>query len=388
VPPELQTMKILAADLWPIGAADENWHVAAERERVASQMRLQQLVENILLYDQVVLPTDNFLSIRILADSFGAEGLSQLIDEGIVRFIRAKGMLVYVGEGHGISFIDSVQPGTSGRPLGPMWVPTGVAAYAILREIPGVTDRRARQIAQGIISATKEIELSHLRDELREGTLAAATSPTMDDSLRITSPDIQNLPGKNANQIILPSSFRKPLEPDNDIGRLLRIARTQLEILTQQQAGCDDISTLSPIGKVLSATPGGSLRHLYEITDVPDVGTAVIKGTVSLEKVIELRNSRHWQQFAQWFHAECGADPTRVGKEYIKLLKEPGVLDSTFFKTVRLLLPTFLGFVSPEAGIALAAADMYLTPTIKGPSAKYFIERLEQITETQSAGMA
>ena len=193
-------------------------------------------------------------------------------------------MLAYVGEGHGISVMSAVSPGNTGQPLGPMWLPIGVAAYSILREVPGTTDLRARQMAVKIASATREIDLGHFRAEIRDNTKAVALSHLLDESLKIRSPDLENLPGKTANQITIPSKFRQPLEPDNDIGRLLRIARTQQEIIAQHQTNCEDLSTLSPIGKVLSTETGAVLRHLYEITDAPDVGTAVIRGVHRLGK--------------------------------------------------------------------------------------------------------
>ena len=357
-------MKILAADLWPIAGADETFLAAADAERVASQMRLQQIVENILLYEQVVVPTDNLLSVRILADTFGVEGLALLIDEGVIRFVRFRGMLAYVGEGHGVSSITSVSPGTTGQPLAPMWLPTGVAVYEILRGIPGLTDRRAKQMAVKFASATKEIELGQaFCAEIRDSTRAVALSPLLDESLKILSPDLDNLPGKNANQIIIPGKFRQPLEPNNDIGRLLRIARTQQEIIAQRHMHCEDLSTLSPIGKILSTEEGIALRHLYEITEAPDVGTAVMRGSASLGQVIDLRNSRHWQEFANWFHDTCSSDAARVGREYVKLLRQPSALDSPFFKTVRLLIPAAIGVISPITGVDAARQICFSRPS-------------------------
>jgi hypothetical protein len=50
---------------------------------------------------------------------------------------------------------------------------------------------------------------------------------------------------------------------------------------------------------------------------------------------------------------------------------------------VRLLISTVVGVISPIAGVAAAAADTFLVPKLKEPSAKYFVEELEQLSANQ-----
>ena len=334
-------------------------------------MRLRQLVENVLLYEQVILPTDDFVSLRVLAQAFGPEALAILLDAEILKFRRFKGALAYVGAGNGLSVI-KMGVGESKRPLGPMWLPTGVAATAILAEMPGVSPLRAKQIAAKIVHSTREVDLDTLQDALRSRTYASARVSRLNSRLGIPNRDLRNL-GIRPDQLRLVGSLEENTNPKDDIDKLMIVARTQLELIAKEQSDCDDLSTLSPVGKILAARERteSALSHLYEITDVPDLGTAVMQGAISMAQIVELRSSRHWLEFSRWFHETCRKEPTKVAKEYVKLLKTAGPLDTPFFKVVRILASTIVGIVSPVAGVVAAAADSFLVPKLKEPSAKY-----------------
>lgn len=237
-----------------------------------------------------------------------------------------------------------------------------------------------------VASVTKEIELSHIADLVQTRTFQTCTSKNVDPEFAISQPDLRNLSGKRNDQLTLCGPVNKPLDPNNDIGRLMRVARTQLEIAGKEQAECTDISTLSPIGRLIASNDTTAMAALFQITDAPDIGKATIEGALSIKNIIALKESRHWQEFVTWFHEECAADPAKVGREYVKLLRKAGPLDSPFFKIIRFLIPTALGFVPVIGGAASAAlglADSFGVPKVKEASPKYFIEELEQLAEQQ-----
>lgn len=378
-------MKIFAADLWPALGATQTFGDATQLELARNQMRLRQLIENVLLYDEVILPTDNFLSLNVLAQAFGPEAIAILIDEGILKFVRFTGMLAYAGAGNGLTIIKLAGSGTSNKPIGPMWLPTGVAAKEILCSQPGIRELRAKQIAAKVVHATKEIDLDGIREMLRARTYESATSAELDAALRVHS-DNPNTLGIRADQLRLLGNFQDDKIERDDIDKLMLVARTQLELIGREKANCDDISTLSPIGKVLATRlhPDTSLQSLSEISDVPDLGTSVMQGATTVTQIVNLRNSKHWREFVIWFHENCGKEPRHVAKEYVKLLKGTARLDTAFFKTLRLLIATGVGVLNPPAGVAVAVADSFLLPKIKEPSPKYFIERLEQLSPQQT----
>jgi hypothetical protein len=375
-------MRILAADLWPSTGVD-GFNRASEIELASAQMRLHQFVENVLLYDQVVIPTDDFISLNVLAKSFGLSALETLLDEAVLKFWRLQGQLVYAGAGHGITFINSWKT-VDGTPVSPLWLPTDIAVAAILRkEIPSATPEQAHNLAAKVSKATVEADLDAINLEAKKRSHGAAQSPSMDPRLAISDRDLNNL-GIGPDQVRLLGRLNEAPQIEDSIYKLMVIARTQIEMIAGEQTACNDISTLSPVGKIIAANRSKtSLDRLYEITDVPDLGAAAWNGTVSMKQIVELRNSRNWQQFVQWFHETCAKEPDAVGREYVKLLRAHAPLDSPFFKLVRLLISTVAGALSGGLGVAVSAADAFLVPKIREPSAKYFIERLEQLSPTQ-----
>ena len=251
-------MKILAADLWPPGR-NVSYAEASKLELVRGQMRLRQLIENVLLYDQVVLPTDNFLSLRFLAQAFGVEALAILMDEDILKFNRFSGQLAYAGASHGLTVIkvDVARTAQAKGSVGAAWMPTGVAATAILSDLPGITPLRAKQIAAKVVHATKETELSAIIAKLRGSTYEAAHSSEMDPRLRLSNPNLNDL-GIRADQVRILGDLEDRNASD-DIDKLMLIARTELELFAKEKNGCDDLSTLSPWGRYL--LPNWGTRH-------------------------------------------------------------------------------------------------------------------------------
>jgi hypothetical protein len=60
------------------------------------------------------------------------------------------------------------------------------------------------------------------------------------------------------------------------------------------------------------------------------------------------------------------------------------MVDGFLGRTIRFLATTAVGVVNPIAGVAAAAADAYGVPLVRRPSAKFFVERLEQLSPRQS----
>ena len=56
-----------------------------------------------LLYDKVIVPTHDFMSVVILISVFGEDGVAELIENNAVSFVRVKGALAYIGNGGGLA---------------------------------------------------------------------------------------------------------------------------------------------------------------------------------------------------------------------------------------------------------------------------------------------
>src|SRR3989338_844782 len=64
------------------------------------------LIDGVLLYDEIVIPTQDFMSLTILVGVLGERTVLDLLEAGCLRFLRLKGALSYIGNGGGIKAYD------------------------------------------------------------------------------------------------------------------------------------------------------------------------------------------------------------------------------------------------------------------------------------------
>src|ERR1035437_123510 len=105
--------KILAASMWPaLTFADPN--KAYQEFLSVGRPRFNNFLESILLYDEVHVPTDSFMSLTILVGVLGEDAVHALLDCGVLKFLRFRGGLAYIGNGGGLSNFQIGE--ASGRP--------------------------------------------------------------------------------------------------------------------------------------------------------------------------------------------------------------------------------------------------------------------------------
>ena len=150
-----QLRQLLAADMWPIAM----FEIPKKRiDRFNDQARpaYKRLVEGLLLYDKVVIPTQDFLALTSLVSVLGERSVIDLFDAGAVRFVRFKGTLAYVGNGGGIKFCEMFNDENRRTPQ-PFCAPLEDAvdfALSGLAEKP-----KDRTLANLIVDATTEVNL-------------------------------------------------------------------------------------------------------------------------------------------------------------------------------------------------------------------------------------
>ncbi len=93
--------KILAANMWDV------WHLGNPDSRYqkflsSGKDKFKSYIENLLIYDQAIIPTQDFLSLTILIGVLGEDSIQDLIASGNLKFVRLKGAFAYVGNGVGI----------------------------------------------------------------------------------------------------------------------------------------------------------------------------------------------------------------------------------------------------------------------------------------------
>lgn len=92
------------------------------------------LIESILLFDKVTIPTNDFMPLGLLLGVLGEDYVAELLDQDIVGFARFIGSVAYVGNGSGVRVIniaaaDKVTPKAFSAP-------TDTAITELLKGIP------------------------------------------------------------------------------------------------------------------------------------------------------------------------------------------------------------------------------------------------------------
>ena len=193
-----QLQQLLAADMWPI-AMSETPEKRIDRFNNQARPAYKRLVEGLLLYDKVVIPTQDFLAVTSLVSVLGERSVIVLFDAGAVRFVRFKGTLAYVGNGGGIKFCEMFNDENRRTPQ-PFCAPLEDAVDFALS---GLTDKpKDRTLANLIVSATTEVNLHAVDKVIRHETyMDVLNSDHLRHTFALRNTSMDHLTGVAPNQV-------------------------------------------------------------------------------------------------------------------------------------------------------------------------------------------
>lgn len=388
-PDDQQT--ILAGDLWVVfnfAPADERYRRFLRHQRAA----FLRLVESVLLYDHVDIPTQDFLVIPLLLRELGERPVLELLSSGSLRLVRVRGSLGYSGR-RGLShFWIAVGPDeTKPNP----YCPQDQALRIVLSHIG------ARPHDTGfeklVLERTREVTAQAIFDKVRRETMAdLQRSPELRNACGLSRHGQGPLPGVPFDQIRIYGGTDSDEWKGDPADLILALGAANTELWLGQHLRCMDASTASPIGQVLKAKgitqatdtqAPDAFTVLCEIADVPDLGEGVLAWQVPMGALLRLKESRDGGQFRRWFHDNCRGDAKLVGREYARLLRDiPGV-DKLPARVLRFLAVTAFSTLvaaNPLMGITAGAIDsFFVSQWLRGHSPKFFLGKLRTLGERQ-----
>ena len=341
------------------------------------------LIESIIIHGRITVPTEDFLTLTALVDVLGQSAIIELLEAGVLDFVRVTGALAYVGGGGGIVHINFPYSGKEPSAIGAE-LPVAVDwALSMLNVKTNPTLPRL------VIARTKQVDLLALSKGIAERSYEDFGRFAYESVL-----DPKNLPGLSARHVRV-FGGQASHHVGDPVTRLLSIATANLELDLMAQTGSADADTSTPVGHALRARAmelglsGEKFSVLKEVADVPDIGEAILEGRVDITTLIKLHQSAAGSAFREWFHEHCSSDPVVTSKAYVELLREVPALQSTPAKVLRFIITNVLGFipvVGPIIGVAAAGVDSFVVDKIaeyRGP--KFFIENLQQIEKSGDA---
>lgn len=283
-------MKILAADMWPgITLGDPNQRY--QQFLSIGRPRFSGFIESILLYDEIVVPTDDFMSLAILVGVLGEDAIVALLREGILRFVRFRGAVGYAGTGgtvHGLVNFSIVPQKQGLEPSA--WGATEKAVNWALGGLNAKIDILG--LTKKVLEQTRDVELGSIFSDIKK---RADDTILTSDALReeLGSLDLSALPGIKPNDVRIYGGVGNEIRQNagDKVDTYLAIARAQLEAHALDDMNCDDARTATRIGDVLTASSSPNLGVLRQCTNVPDIAELILNKSLTIRELLKIRSS-------------------------------------------------------------------------------------------------
>lgn len=345
---------------------------------------LHALIENLILYEELVVPTQDFLIIPALHRALGEPSLRALLESRAIRFCRMKGMIAF-------SPTAGLFPGAINRSDGQTYPFAADIDWTVAwacNDFARATD--PDPLVSAIHSVTTEVE----------STMVVSSISSEVTADLIDSAELRNCFG-------LPADWRRPELPGNtvhlyggptipsahpEIDAVLAAAQCNAEIDLANRAKCNDIASATPLDAVLRAKTRREGRHeigaaLLDVADLPNFAPLVLDGRFPLSDLLKLRESRDAKEFRRFFHDNFDSPDTKdITDAYYALLRDVRDLDSTAGRILRALFWTGAstaagltagGALGAAVGVAGSLVDSFLVSKIRlSGSPKLFLDRL------------
>lgn len=357
------------------------------------------LLETLLFYDRVVVPTVDYSIVVPLVHWLGVEVLRDMLVSEALSFVRYAGGLGYWGNGNGIGTFELFSPEDKPEEW---WVraarcpPQEAVILQIQNRLSGLNEGGVQRLGKLVEICTIDTALPEFTRKVEEETYRDILgSDVLQAHFSIRNTNLKRLGGIEPNQMRVFSAISQPAVAGDEIDITLRLAMLNLEIYLSEEAGTRDMVTDRGFSHLMDAkldrfTGGNAARdsfaHLIEIEGMPDIASSITSGDVSLTKAWQFRNSRRGKQFREWFDEIGPASPTELEREYVKTLRDGGVWSGGRAKIIKFLvvqaiglsLTPIIGPVSFIPSLGISAADCFLLDKIKlGFKPRYFIDELQ-----------
>jgi hypothetical protein len=373
--------RILAGDMWVV----HNFGDANARYQnflATGKPRFERFFDSLLLYDEVIVPTDDFLSVAVLVGVMGVEPILALVESGALQIVRTKGFLAYVGNGGGLLGSNVSRPGGIRLPIS---AHLDEAMFEVMIGLNNVDKKAAQRLTDAFMPITREKALSiddkTVRAEIYHNILES-------DTLRaaFSGGDLSRIPGINPNEVRTYDALSGSAEDEDQIALLLRLAHATLEIHLAAYADCRDLSTANPIGELIRAKQqsNGSLHSgmltIKELADIPSTVDWVLEDPKRLNNLVKLRETPAGRGFREWIHEVVDDKNDEIAKAYVALLRREPRTASLPARLVRFLMTSGWSVLEPISGTAASMVDGFVVDRfLAARSPKFFIDQLTRL---------
>jgi hypothetical protein len=356
------------------------------------------LAQQLLLYERVFIPTNDFGIVPALVRWLGAGLLEEMLSSGALGFLRRRQFLGYVGGGHGIKDF-------SIGPREPDYSDFNWMQTTMFRESPLSLDAQlANQCKQlstsersrlltSILRVTQEVTYEHDFFVERVENDAYQFIQRSPDLIKfvLLKQGVRNLDLRRMGKIggdQLRVSTRRPI--DDGIDLVLRIAEFNLELVMASLVGNAQLSASPDAPSILKdkfqqagapAEQANALVKFAEVTNLPDLKAAVAEKAVTFQQFWELRQHREAEQFRKWVHLKLSADEGSLVRELISSLRSQPALSSMKAKVLRFAVTNAVGpLLGGLVNLGMNIADSFFVERwTAGYSPRFLLDRVDRL---------
>ncbi len=353
------------------------------------------LINQLLIYDRVLIPTYDLGIVPALLQWIGLEALRDLIADGSICFVRYHGQIGYAGNGNGIS-IFRIAPDDE-RPFEAWW------QEAVFRETPiaieqqlinqrlSLSSQERSDLVRAVVASTIEPTYSNeefIRHVVNESYRDIVTSPQLRASLRShyklsDSPvDVARLPDVGPAELRVLAAGHVGDGPQ----LVVRVAEVNYQVLICSVTGGPDFHAGEGtqdllIGKALRAglrlDAADQFAKILQLNDLPDVGAAVAADEIPLARWLAMRSSTAAVDFRRWLQTVSLEDDDSIIRALLQSLREEPRSSRLPVRLLRLVATSLAGMMGPGTGIVSAAVDsLFVDRWLNGYSPRVILDQV------------
>ncbi len=342
---------------------------------------IKSLCEDLILHDQILVPTQDYLTACGLILIIGEKGFIELLERDKLKFIRTRG---------GIGFISGKGPAELGcfstpKNHHPSDSPIERSADAGLKVI-GDRIKEKKKLHELIVQHSLPIESSIILEAVkRESVQDLKCTNLWRPEYESNDPDFIILPKSNKISVQVMGTN----DPKENIkNALLALAFYNSDLYLAEKFECQDISPFFPIGDLLdikeerlSKSTGYSDKFwtLLEVNGVPNFSQIDLTQGSNFSDFLNVTTNKNAKDFRNWFHTNKELSEKEILREYIGALQQVPWIQNLPSKTLRFIVTSFAGLV-PVLGQAISIFDTFIVDRLfRGKSPKFFIDDLTNI---------
>lgn len=343
------------------------------------------ICEELILHDQLLVPTQDYLTASGLILLIGEKNFISLLELDKIRFLRLRGAFGYA---RGTEINGSLV--TFGDPNKNKPQDTDIERSITLGlDTIGNNLKNKKIIHKLLTKQSIPLELSEIIDKTRLDSYGDLKQTHLwKNDYEFSNKDLLALPGVEKMQVrvIGPNSDVN----DNIIDTLLSIALYNVEFYLSDAYGCNSISTGSPLGEMIDLKINRlydkkdnieNLWNLLEVNDIPDLGKINFTENNYFNDFLKIVTDKKADSFRSWFHEKKHLNEKEIFKEYIGITNKTDWIKRLPSKTVRFAITTGIGFI-PKLGLILSPVvsciDAFIIEKVlSGKSPKYFFDELQ-----------